>query len=95
MTFSSKYNIDKSMFFTPPRSLNLPINRVLRRTLTLSGMVAALHAMPVLANNYAEVGKLTQGAIQRSPCQSECVSSQAAKRRTNAVLERVNSYRTK
>ena len=62
MTFSSKYNIDKSMFFTPPRSLNLPLNRVLRRTLTLSSMVAALHAMPVLANNnYAEVGKLTQG----------------------------------
>lgn len=60
MTFLPKYNIDKSMHFATCHSLNLSINRVFGRIITLAGLLAALHAMPVLADDYSEIGKLTQ-----------------------------------
>lgn len=60
MTFSPKYNIDKSMPFATHHSRNLFINRVLGRIITLSGLMTALHAMPVFADDYSDVSKLTQ-----------------------------------
>lgn len=48
------------MLFTPRNPQNPPINRALSRIVSILGVAVALHAMPVLANTYAEVGKLTQ-----------------------------------
>ncbi|MEO6353407.1 MAG: tetratricopeptide repeat protein [Burkholderiaceae bacterium] len=60
MTFLQKYNIDKSMPFSTSHSLKLSSNRVLSRIITLSGLLVALYAMPVIADEYSEIGKLTQ-----------------------------------
>ncbi|MDP3843481.1 MAG: tetratricopeptide repeat protein [Oxalobacteraceae bacterium] len=48
------------MQFATCHSLNLSIDRVFGRIITLAGLLAALHAMPVLADDYSEIGKLTQ-----------------------------------
>lgn len=48
------------MHFDTRHSLNLSIDRVFGRIITLAGLLAALHAMPVLADDYSEIGKLTQ-----------------------------------
>jgi len=60
MTFLPKYNIDKSMHFVTLHSPNLTVNRIFGRVITLAGLLAAFHAMPVLADDYSEIGKLTQ-----------------------------------
>lgn len=48
------------MHFATRRSLNLPNDRVLGRIITLASLLAALHAMPALADDYSEISKLTQ-----------------------------------
>ncbi|WP_025917655.1 tetratricopeptide repeat protein [Herminiimonas sp. CN] len=48
------------MPFATRHSLNLSINRVFGRIIALSGLLAAFYAMPVLADDLSEVGKLTQ-----------------------------------
>lgn len=48
------------MTFATLHSMNLSINRVFGRIITLSGLLASFHAMPVLADDYSDVGKLTQ-----------------------------------
>lgn len=48
------------MTFATLHSKNLPINRIFTRIIILSVLLAAFHTMPVLADNYSDVGKLTQ-----------------------------------
>ncbi|MGV8899239.1 MAG: tetratricopeptide repeat protein [Burkholderiaceae bacterium] len=48
------------MTFATLHSKNLPVNRIFTRIIILSGLLTAFHAMPVFADNYSDVGKLTQ-----------------------------------
>lgn len=54
MIFSSKYNIDEFMPFTAYHALSLSANRVFGRIITISGLLAALHAISIFANDYFE-----------------------------------------
>jgi tetratricopeptide (TPR) repeat protein len=60
MGFSSKYNIDKSMFPAHCNALNRSDLRILGQIIAISGLLSALYAAPAFADELPDVNKLVR-----------------------------------
>lgn len=60
MGFSSKYNIDKSMFPAHCNALNRSDFRILGQIIAISGLLSAFYAAPAFADELPDVNKLVR-----------------------------------